>query len=58
MNKSSQVKVVVNQTEAKQPAVSNVKIVLGEPILINPSSFETVAQVFRSIGKEAGIKKY
>ena len=58
MNKSSQVKVVVKQTEAKQSAVSNAKIVLGEPILINPNSFYTVAQVFRSIGKEAGIKKY
>jgi hypothetical protein len=58
MNKSRQIIVVVKQTVAKQPAVSNVKIVLGEPILINTNSFDTVAQVFRSIGKEAGIKKY
>ncbi len=31
---------------------------LGEQILINTNSFDTVAQVFRSIGKEAVIKKY
>ncbi len=49
---------VVKQTEAKQPSVSNVKIVLGEPILIITNSIDTDAQVFRSIGKEAGIKKY
>jgi hypothetical protein len=59
LNKHSQVNVVIdkNKIETKESELA-VKILLGEPILINPNSFENVTEVFRKIGKEAGIKKY
>ena len=59
LNKHSQVNVVIdkNKIETKESELA-VKILLGEPILINPNSFENVTEVFWKIGKEAGIKKY
>ena len=59
LNKHSQVNVVFdkNKIETNECELA-VKILLGEPILINPNSFENVTEVFRKIGKEAGIKKY
>lgn len=34
------------------------KITVGKPLFVNPCSYEAVAQVFREIGKQAGIKRY
>ena len=44
----------VAQKEDSKP----LKIVVGEPDLRNPSSFENIAEILRNIGKESGIAKY
>lgn len=37
---------------------SNIQVKVGEPVMLNPSGFENIATILRTIGKKAGIKKY
>ena len=38
--------------------INDVAVFPGEPIFLNPNSFESVAQVLRAVGKNGGIKQY
>lgn len=35
-----------------------IKVTVSDPVFVNPSTYETVAEVLRSIGKKARIKRY
>ena len=37
---------------------NKIKIMVGEPELINPSGFENISQILRNLGRKLGIQKY
>ena len=41
-----------------KPQVSNIKVLVGEPDMLNPNSFENLSTILQTLGKCAIIEKY
>ncbi|XP_041477204.1 uncharacterized protein LOC121425250 [Lytechinus variegatus] len=52
----SQAKRTEQSTSASESPKVNVRA--GDPIFVNPNSYQSLITVFKSLGKQAGIKKY
>ena len=37
---------------------NKIKVMVGEPELINPSVFENISKILRNLGRKSGIQKY
>ena len=41
-----------------KPQVNNIKVLVGEPDMLNPNSFENLSTILETLGKRASIEKY
>ena len=58
MNESQQVKVNLHAHFKGSAKSNNIKVMVGEPDMLNPNSFENLSVILRSLGTRAKIAKY
>ena len=58
MNESQQIKVNPYAHFKRSTKSNNIKVMVGEPDMLNPNSFENLSVVLRSLGTRAKIAKY